>query len=250
MLEHETTPGVGVTADELVRQFRQGKLVDPSFPLHYDRHGLQLMVSPDGPEELGQQPLRVDFVSDPRFRQPLRVSEPLARAVGLGKGQRPHVGDLSAGLGRDAWALASAGCRVEARERHPVIAALLADGLARARADAATRAIAERIDLVFGEAAGLLADPPPVLLFDPMFPERQKSALVKRAMRLFRQLVGEDPDAGAVLAAALQSGCRRVVVKRPRHAPELGGITPTHVIHGTRLRFDVYLPTPVQRSSG
>ncbi|MGC9455970.1 MAG: class I SAM-dependent methyltransferase [Halothiobacillaceae bacterium] len=234
-------PGFEEQAAQLTSRFALDALQDSNFQLYFDARGLSLVIDPSVAGEYGRQPLRVDFVSDPRFRQPLRVADPLARAVGLGKGQRPPVGDLSAGLGRDAWALASAGCPVHAFERHPVIAALLDDGLARARAVAATCATADRIVLVHGESADLLIDPPPVLLFDPMFPERQKSAQVKKPMRVFRRLVGEDPDAAAVLMQALQSGCRRVVVKRPRHAPALGDIKPTHAIEASRLRFDVYL---------
>jgi 16S rRNA (guanine1516-N2)-methyltransferase len=45
-----------------------------------------------------------------------------------------------------------------------------------------------------------------VIYLDPMFPHREKTALVKKEMRLFRPLVGDDPDAPALLQAALASG--------------------------------------------
>ncbi len=40
----------------------------------------------------------------------------------------PDVVDATAGLGRDAFVLASVGCRVRMLERNPVVAALLDDG--------------------------------------------------------------------------------------------------------------------------
>lgn len=55
----------------------------------------------------------------------------IAKAVGLNKGATPIVLDGTAGLGRDAFVLASLGCKVQMVERHPVVAALLDDGLAR-----------------------------------------------------------------------------------------------------------------------
>ncbi|MGL9773657.1 MAG: class I SAM-dependent methyltransferase [Sodalis sp. (in: enterobacteria)] len=55
----------------------------------------------------------------------------VAKAVGI-KGQGlPDVVDATAGLGRDAFVLACLGCRVQMFERHPVMAALLKNGLRR-----------------------------------------------------------------------------------------------------------------------
>lgn len=59
----------------------------------------------------------------------------IAKAAGLNKGATPTVLDGTAGLGRDAFVLASLGCKVQMVERHPVVAALLDDGLARAKQD-------------------------------------------------------------------------------------------------------------------
>lgn len=60
----------------------------------------------------------------------------IAKAAGLNKGVTPTVLDGTAGLGRDAFVLASLGCKVQMVERHPVVAALLDDGLMRAKLDA------------------------------------------------------------------------------------------------------------------
>ncbi|WP_241250026.1 class I SAM-dependent methyltransferase, partial [Citrobacter freundii] len=60
--------------------------------------------------------------------------EAVAKAVGIKGDYLPDVVDATAGLGRDAFVLASVGCRVRMLERNPVVAALLDDGLARAEA--------------------------------------------------------------------------------------------------------------------
>ena len=57
--------------------------------------------------------------------------EAVAKAVGIKGDYLPDVVDATAGLGRDAFVLASVGCRVRMLERNPVVAALLDDGLAR-----------------------------------------------------------------------------------------------------------------------
>ncbi len=222
------------------------------YQLTYAMDAWQLFppVQSDG---LGKHPLWVDFIHNPRFAQTLLLREPLAKAAGLRANQRPLVIDLTAGLGRDAWALASTGCRVMAFERHPLVHFLLNDGLARARAHPKTRAIAERITLHLGDARqheGSFIDhnnalTAPIWLLDPMFPERSKSALVKKDMRIFHHLVGEDFDADELFNWARSNPGSRWIVKRPPQAPTLNFEPPALVIESGRVRFDCYLPISV-----
>lgn len=179
--------------------------------------------------------------------------EAVVRAVGY-RGDPLDVVDMTAGLGRDAVVLAAAGCHVTAVERHPVVHALLADGLARARRDAELDAIiTERLTLVRGDAVAYLRErptPPDVVYLDPMFPERSGSAVPKKGMRILARLVGHDDDADRLFAPALASGARRVVVKRPRLAPPLGGPlapSPTMRIEGRSSRFDIYVIPDARR---
>ena len=177
-------------------------------------------------------------------------SEMIARAVGLKGGKLPAVIDATAGLGVDAFVLASLGCEVTLLERVPAVAALLRDGLERSRAFAAEEdgkleGILRRMRLQQVDAAGYLdsldeVDWPDVIYLDPMFPERKKSAAVKKEMQIFHKLVGADEDAGQLLDTALARTRQRVVVKRPRIAPALAGPGPGHVIEGKRSRYDVY----------
>ena len=59
----------------------------------------------------------------------------IAKAVGIAQGVRPRVLDATAGLGKDAFVLASLGCEMSLIERQPLIGALLEDGLARGADD-------------------------------------------------------------------------------------------------------------------
>jgi len=81
---------------------------------------------------------------------------------------------------------------------------------------------------------------PQGIYLDPMFPHRDKSALVKKEMRVFRPLVGDDLDAPALLEAALALATHRVVVKRPRKAPIIEGGKPSHSLEGKSSRYDIY----------
>ena len=76
--------------------------------------------------------------------------------MGIQPGIRPRVLDATAGLGRDAFVLATLGCEVSLIERQPLIAALLDDGLSRAAADADVAAIAARMRLLEGNAIELM----------------------------------------------------------------------------------------------
>lgn len=173
----------------------------------------------------------------------------LPRALGF-KNSRPlHVLDATAGLGRDAALLALLGCRVTAVERSPVIAALLRDGLGRA-------GLGDRVELITGdsreqlqqisEQKSSIKNRPDVIYLDPMFPHREKSAQVKKEMRITRLVTGEDVDAADLLSAALAAGSTlgvRVVVKRPLRAPAIPrGGKPDVDYRGTSVRYDAYLP--------
>ncbi|EWG98286.1 16S rRNA methyltransferase [Halomonas sp. BC04] len=204
-----------------------------------------------GDERRYGKPLVVDFVSGRaahRRRFGGGRGQLIARACGLSGGITPTVVDATAGLGRDAFVLASLGARVLMIERVAVIHALLEDALVRARSDAETAEIAQRLTLAHGDAsrylAELVADSgmlPQVVHLDPMFPHREKSALVKKEMRLFRLLAGDDDDAPRLLEAALDVATHRVVVKRPRKAPPIAGPAPRHVIEGKTSRYDLYV---------
>lgn len=170
--------------------------------------------------------------------------QPIMRAFGH---ETRTIVDATAGLGQDAALLACMGFQVTAVERSPVIAALLEDGLRRAMDDERLRdRLRDRLTVIHGDARAILptisAAPggPDSVYIDPMFPpKRKKSALPSRGIRLVRAVVGEDEDAADLLQIALKTATRRVVVKRPNHAPPLGE-KPSVSYKGKLARFDVY----------
>ncbi len=195
-------------------------------------------------------PVRADFAEPAllyRLRHAGARSEDLARAIGVGQRHGLRVVDATAGWGRDSAVLATLGCEVTMIERHRVVWLLLDDALARASASVDPRVLAlvKRLRLLEGDARELLrrwtGPAPDAVLLDPMFPERDGSAAVRKEMRLFHALVGDDADAAELLAASLALACHRVVVKRPRRAPALPGPPPSFTIEGRSTRFDVYV---------
>ncbi|WP_254276737.1 class I SAM-dependent methyltransferase [Halomonas sp. 3H] len=211
-----------------------------------------------GDEKRYGHPLAVEFASGRaahRRRFGGGRGQLVARACGLGQGVTPSVVDATAGLGRDAFVLAGLGAEVLLVERVAAIFALLEDGLARALRDAETAEIARRMRLQHGDACRELDTlvaasgvVPQVVHLDPMFPHRDKSALVKKEMRLFRTLAGDDADAPRLLEAALDVATHRVVVKRPRKAPPIEGPTPRHAIEGKTSRYDLYVHRALKAS--
>lgn len=173
--------------------------------------------------------------------------QPLARAVGLKKGAVPRVLDATAGLGRDAFVLANLGCTVHMIERSPVSMALLSDGLRRACSDPEIgEMVRHRMKLTFGNARLIMSqlhdnERPEVVYLDPMYPHRIKSAQVKKEMRAFQLVIGEDADTAELLEAALMCARQRVVVKRPRLAPPIMGAKASMAIESKNTRYDVYL---------
>ena len=238
-LEPVYQPALALWAERLGLQ----EQADADFALQLGSEGLQFVEL--GPQAPGA--VRVDFVEGAVAHRRLfggGTGQMIAKAVGVQPGVRPQVLDATAGLGRDAFVLASLGCSMTLIERQPLIAALLEDGLARARQSTEVAPIAAQMRLLQGNAIELLSawtdEAPQVIYLDPMFPHRDKSALVKKEMRLFRPLVGDDLDAPALLAAALALASHRVVVKRPRKAPCIEGAKPSYVLEGKSSRYDIY----------
>jgi 16S rRNA (guanine1516-N2)-methyltransferase len=175
----------------------------------------------------------------------------IAKAVGLKHGFTPNVLDATAGLGRDAFVLATLGCNVTMMERMPIVAALLEDGLSRAQLSMEVNDIAQRMRLIHASSLEqmALAEQPDIVYLDPMYPHREKSAAVKKEMRVFQSLVGEDLDADGLLAPALALAKYRVVVKRPSYAPPLANIKPSTEIKMKKNRFDVYVNQAIPKNN-
>jgi len=258
----EPAPSVSVTCDPADDTILQGKAqaLAKIFPARQekttgDAHPFLLVYTTKGLELQTFNPetkrytttLSTDFLHGNTGYRRLHgggIHQPLARAVGIKPNHRPSIVDATAGLGIDGFILASLGCNVTMIERSPVMGALLADGLERAAGAPATKDIAGRIHLLLGNAREIittLPEPPAAIYLDPMYPHRHGSALNKQEMRIIRRLVGEDQDAAALLETALDTAANRVVVKRPKGAPELNSRHASHAITMKNSRFDVYL---------
>ena len=161
------------------------------------------------------------------------ANEPLVKALGLIKSKPARVIDASCGTAKDALQIWSFGVKVVAFERHPMVYALLWDGLRRAKIP--------NFELIFGDACEQKFNADDIVFFDPMFEQTdKKKSLPRKEMQLFKSAVGQDSDQAQVLEKLLVSGCARVVVKRPLKLESVP--KPNHSIIGKTIKYDVYLP--------
>ena len=214
--------------------------------------GLELRRDDEGLALVGDgMVLRADFSRLlPRLRADRIGRELLVRAARTRGVATPTAVDATAGLGEDSLLLAAAGFTVTMFERDPVIAALLSDALDRAANDSQLAEVVARMTLVEGDSvAGLreLGFSPDVVFLDPMFPERTKSAAVKKKFQLLHHLERPCEDEEGLLAAALAARPRKVVIKRPPKGPWLAGAKPSHSLTGKAVRYDVIVPPPSSR---
>jgi 16S rRNA (guanine1516-N2)-methyltransferase len=195
--------------------------------------------------EKKQSPFYIDFLSQSllyRRKEASLRNELLARAMGVSPNKNPTIIDATAGLGRDSFILASLGFKLTLLERSPVIYALLQNALERAQADPQLSTLIQRMQLIHADANDWLTDKQADIVYiDPMFPERKKSAAVKKEMVILQQFLGVDDQTDTLLAKALTCATYRVVVKRPRLADVLKGQKPNFSLSGKTSRFDVYL---------
>ncbi len=176
-------------------------------------------------------------------REQIGIRQDIAKAVGCKPDYRPRVLDATAGLISDASLLAYLGCKLDLIEQSDTVYMLLEDALKQIPRDNPMRAnlhlLAQQNAIDYMQANPHKYD---AVYLDPMFPERQKSAKVKKAMQYLHDIVGiaaEDEEA-RLLQAALVCAEKRVVVKRPRLAPLLAGQKPHFQITGKAIRFDIY----------
>ena len=190
--------------------------------------------------------VRGDFTKMlPRLRQANLQEEMLLKAARIRNADHPlRALDATAGLGEDALILAAGGFQVDLYENDPVIAALLRDALRRALNEEALKDIAARMTLHEAdsiEAMKTLAPVYDVIYLDPMFPAREKSALVKKKFQLLHELEKPCRDEEALLAAAMALRPLKLVVKRPLKGAYLAGQKPDYSLKGKAIRYDCFV---------
>lgn len=227
-------------------------------PLPADLQAFELMASPpdsgfyltQNPQGLwqlcqaGQKPLLIDF-SSAHYRH-RGGTEYLPKAF---KGMSgASILDATAGWGRDAWLLAYRGFHLCLCERNPYLYVLLKQGIEQAKQLPLTAAVANRMRIIHDDSRQFLAAHGrefDAIYLDPMYPQRQKSAKVKKEMQILHELLGADAgeqaDNAELLQTALHSGCAKIVVKRPQTAAALAALAPHHSIEAPNTRYDVYL---------
>lgn len=180
----------------------------------------------------------------------------IAKAIGLKQGiPPPSVLDATAGLAKDAYVLACLGCSITLLERSPVIAELIHNAIQRAEEDESFQSILEHGFTLLnkssiehltelGDKKSAENDYPDIIYLDPMYPDKKKSAAVKKNMQILQKLLGKDEDTGELLTAALKVAKKRVVVKRPKGAENLSDLKPTYAVESKKTRYDVYIIQP------
>lgn len=219
------------------------------YVLHKSATRLELF-SPDHPKT---KAIFADFVEGKVRHRRLfggGKGQDLSKALGLQKFPNATIVDATAGLGSDSFVMATLGCHVRMIERNPVVQLLLSDALARAdnSGDEEVEEISARMRLIQQPSIDYLTelepeDYPQLIYLDPMFPERAKQAQVKKEMRFFHDVVGDDQDSPDLLDIALQRAVERIIVKRPLRAETLNNRKPDFQIKGKTIRYDVYLGT-------
>jgi len=175
----------------------------------------------------------------------------IAKAVGLKQGiPPPSIIDATAGLAKDAYVLACLGCPITLLERSPIIVELIRDAIKRAEENEHFQTVLKTGFNVIEKSsidylAQLLEKPktnlPDVIYLDPMYPDRKKSASVKKNMQILQTLLGKDDDTQELLNIALKVANKRVVVKRPKGAANLSNIKPTYQVSSKKTRYDIYI---------
>ena len=218
---------------------------------HFD---LQLIFHDDLIELFDSQlntTISIDFLRGPlAHRQQFGGGrgQAISKAMGLKSGITPSILDTTAGLAGDAFVLATLGCPITLIERSPIIFSLIENALERASlSDKFQTILQQGFDIFNCDANDYIirqltesSEAPDVIYIDPMYPDRKKSALVKKDMQILQRLHGRDDNTSELLDNALRYARKRVVVKRPIHAETINEKVPNTCIKSKKTRYDIY----------
>jgi len=172
----------------------------------------------------------------------------IAKAVGISSKNKPHILDATAGLGRDALVLANLGCQLSLVEQSPVLYEMLTQAKHIASDDPLfNQATQKGFSIYHNNAVAFMKEKTipdcDVVYMDPMYPEKKKSALVKKDMQILQKLLGHSTEnqIADLLETALKFAKQRVVVKRPKGADNIRGIKPTMSLNSKKTRYDIYV---------
>ncbi len=181
----------------------------------------------------------------PRLKQSNLQREMLVKAARIKGQEMPQtLVDATAGFGEDSLILAAAGFQVRLYEFDEIIAALLQDCLDRASQLPELKDQVSRMELICGDSVkGMqtLDYKPDIVLLDPMFPARQKSALIKKKFQLIQRLESPCSTEEDLLNAAMVADPKRIVIKRPLKGPFLADRKPSYSLEGKAIRYDCFV---------
>ncbi|SEK83335.1 16S rRNA (guanine1516-N2)-methyltransferase [Pseudobutyrivibrio ruminis] len=225
-----------MTNEELIRF--NTKLATVNLSLQQNAEGLTLTD--------GELSIMVDFREMlPRLKQSNLQREMLVKAARIkGQPMPQTLIDATAGFGEDSLILAAAGFQVQLYEFDEVIAVLLKDGMERALEIPELKEAVGRMKLVCGDSTeGMrkLDFKPDIVLLDPMFPARQKSALIKKKFQLIQRLESPCSTEEQLLDAAVAADPKRIVIKRPLKGPYLADRKPSYSLEGKAIRYDCFV---------
>lgn len=223
---------------------------------------LQLKWTEDSKRK--EKPFYIDYSSSSyQLRKKFVDSELVCKAIG----RNAVVVDLTAGLGRDSFLLASAGNTVIMVERNLILFGLLEDGIRRLHTTDPMTALRMKLfnidcnfksieiikDFVMNSFSDTVLGNRLVVYLDPMYPDGsigkkasvKKEAQILRLLSNFNQVGNHENESNdeVLFNSAIMLNPSRIVVKRPINGVNLVSTSlPNSVIRGSTQRFDVYIP--------
>lgn len=157
----------------------------------------------------------------------------LLRAVGK---KAADIIDSTTGTARDSLTLLLGGHRVQSWERDPIVFLLLLDAYEHMNNELINKSLWQ---LKFGDVFETQTFAS-VLYYDPMFDRTGKTALARKEMMLFHQILNEDSQSDeAQRLVWMKKNVKRLVVKRPLKGGSLE-LPVTAQFKGKSVRFDLH----------
>lgn len=160
--------------------------------------------------------------------------------------------DATCGLANDCLLFLFLGFKVIATEKNPIVAALVQDGICRAKTHRLLGPLlTSNLDYYTKNALEILPSfesspsEPSIIYLDPMFDQQKKRALSNRNIQYLQHLFTQSTtqEVTELYQASQRCAKKKILVKLPLNAP-LTAEKPEYQYKGKSIRYDMYLTSP------
>jgi len=158
---------------------------------------------------------------------------------------KTNIIDTTAGFGKDAIIIASAGYKINIIEKNPIIIYILKKKMNFEYKYILKKNKIKNIKIIYGDARKILYKLkkdkyPDIIYIDPFFLKLKNSAIEKTYMFILKKISKSHINTTNELIKISEKRCKKIIIIKSHIKSKLLLDNPTYQIFGSRIKFDIY----------